>query len=151
VRVTERFFDHDPPEVRELARAADWLADQYARAAAQVPALKSGQQMLGLAGTVSALAQLVQGLERYDRDAVHHYRLSRAAVDHALGELASLPTAQRSLRPGIEEARAPFVVGGVLVLSTLMAYFSFEECLVSESDILDGLSSALRRRTRACG
>jgi hypothetical protein len=30
------------------------------------------------------------------------------------------------------------------VLATLMAHFGFEECLVSESDILDGLVITMR-------
>lgn len=35
-------------------------------------------------------------------------------------------------------------MGGALVLVTLMAHFGFAECLVSESDILDGLVITMR-------
>ena len=45
--------------------------------------------------------------------------------------------------PGIEAGRAPVIVGGTLVLATLMAHFGFDDCLVSESDILDGLAWTL--------
>lgn len=147
VRVTERFLHHDPPAKSELARASTWLWGQCRQAAADVPALLQARRLVGLAGTVSALACLDQGLVAYDRDAVHHYRLSRPAVDRRLQELANLPATGRALRPGIEAARAPFVVGGALVLATLMAWFGFEECLVSESDILDGMTWALRSAT----
>ena len=41
------------------------------------------------------------------------------------------------------------IVGGALVLDTLMAHFGFEACLVSESDILDGLVTTLIRLDRA--
>ena len=51
---------------------------------------------------------------------------------------------QRAGLPGIEEGRAELIVGGALVLATLMAHFGFEECLVSESDILDGLVLTMR-------
>ena len=54
-----------------------------------MPAFRSGRVLVGLAGTVSALARYDQGLESYDRDAVHHYRLSRDAVERALVDLAS--------------------------------------------------------------
>jgi exopolyphosphatase/guanosine-5'-triphosphate,3'-diphosphate pyrophosphatase len=83
----------------------------------------------------------------YDRKAVHHYRLRRSSVERALVDLASLPASQRSGLPGIEEGRAELIVGGALVLATLMAHFGFEECLVSESDILDGLVITMRTET----
>jgi exopolyphosphatase / guanosine-5'-triphosphate,3'-diphosphate pyrophosphatase len=148
VRVTERFLPSDPPGAEELDRAASWLPAQFRGAEAQVPALRSARVLVGLAGTVSALAAYDQGLEAYDRAAVHHYRLSRKAVDQALSDLASRPTAARAALPGIEPARAPVIVGGTLVLATLMAHFGFEECLVSESDILDGLVISLVRLDR---
>ncbi len=90
-----------------------------------------------------------QGLESYDQDAVHHYTLSREAVARALSALAARPASGRAGLPGIEAARAPVIVGGTLVLDTLMAHFGFEECLVSESDILDGLVITLVRLDRA--
>ncbi|HXW80628.1 MAG TPA: exopolyphosphatase [Acidimicrobiales bacterium] len=139
VRVTERFLHHDPPTREELAAARAWLGEQYQKAEADLPALRSAVALIGLAGTVSALASFDQGLETYDHQAVHHYKLSSKAVDWALHELAALPASRRSGLPGIEPARAPVIVGGALVLTSLMSHFGFEECLASESDLLDGL------------
>ena len=146
VRVTERFLHHDPPAPAELAAAAAWLSEQYRRAEADIPALGGARTLVGLAGTVSALACYDQGLAAYDRQAVHHYRLSRQAVERAAHDLARMPAAQRRGRPGIEAARAPVIVGGTVVLATLMAHFGFDDCLVSESDILDGLAWSLLAR-----
>jgi exopolyphosphatase/guanosine-5'-triphosphate,3'-diphosphate pyrophosphatase len=149
VRVTERFLAHDPPAPSEVAAARSWLVAQFGQAEAQVPALRQGRTLVGLAGTVSALACYDQGLVTYDRGAVHHYRLSRLAVEAAFSRLAPLPAAQRSGLPGIEAARAPFVVAGALVLGALMGHFGFDDCLVSESDILDGLVRELASVSRA--
>ncbi len=146
VRATERFFRNDPPTGDELARAKAWLKAQYVEAEAQVPGFRSARTFLGLAGTVSALARFDQGLVAYDREAVHHYRLARQAVERALEDLAARPAAQRAGMPGIEEGRAELIVGGALVLATLMAHFGFEECLVSESDILDGMVATMRKQ-----
>jgi exopolyphosphatase/guanosine-5'-triphosphate,3'-diphosphate pyrophosphatase len=128
------------------------LSEQYQRAEAGVPGLSGARTLVGLAGTVAALASYDQGLSTYDRAAVHHYRLVRQAVERAAHDLAREPAAQRRRHPGIEAARAPVIVGGTLVLATLMAHF----CLVSESDILDGLawtllgsSAPARRRARS--
>jgi exopolyphosphatase/guanosine-5'-triphosphate,3'-diphosphate pyrophosphatase len=143
VRVTERFLRHDPPPDAELREAASWLEQRYKQAEEKVPALRSARSLVGLAGTVSALASFDQGLTTYQREAVHHYRLRRAAVEEALRDLASQPAPARAGRPGIEPGRAHFIVGGTLVLATLMAHFGHDECLVSESDILDGLALSL--------
>ncbi len=149
VRVTERFLHDDPPTTEELATARQWLEARFSTAEREVPALRSAEALVGLAGTVSALASYDQGLESYDQDAVHHYTLSREAVARALSALAARPASGRAGFPGIEPARAPVIVGGTLVLDTLMAHFGFQDCLVSESDILDGLVITLVRLDRA--
>jgi len=48
------------------------------------------------------------------------------------------------VRPGMIEGRQDVIVGGALVLRAVMARFGFAECLVSESDILDGLIASQR-------
>jgi exopolyphosphatase / guanosine-5'-triphosphate,3'-diphosphate pyrophosphatase len=149
VRVTERFFHHDPPTTNQLATARSWLRAQFSAAEGEVPALRASHALVGLAGTVSALACYDQRLASYDHDAVHHYALSAEAVDRALAALATRPASERAGLPGIEPARAPVIVGGALVLDTLMSHFGFKECLVSESDILDGLVITLVRLDRA--
>ena len=143
VRLTERFFHHDPPSPAEVATASEWLNAQYAGAVAATPGLRAASMLVGLAGTVSALACYDQGLTTYESTAVHHYRLSLAAVRQALGEMAQVPAAARAGRPGIEAGRARFIVAGALILATVMSYFGFDECLVSEADILDGLAASL--------
>jgi exopolyphosphatase/guanosine-5'-triphosphate,3'-diphosphate pyrophosphatase len=144
VRVTERFLRHDPPEESELDDAARWLHERFGDAERQVPELRSARSLVGLAGTVSALACFDQGVTEYRREAVHHYKLSAASVRRALAQLASQPAAARAGQPGIEPGRAGVVVGGALVLATVMSHFGFDECTVSESDILDGLAMSLR-------
>jgi len=46
--------------------------------------------------------------------------------------------------PGLEEARADVIVAGAAILVAVMRYFDYDECLVSERDILDGLAAGLR-------
>ena len=149
VRVTERFLHDDPPTNEQLAAAREWLRAQFISAEAEVQSFRSARVLVGLAGTVSALACYDQGLGSYDHDAVHHYQLASDAVGQALADLASRAASERAGLPGIEAARAPVIVGGILVLDTLMAHFGFETCLVSESDILDGLIITMIRLDRA--
>ena len=47
--------------------------------------------------------------------------------------------AQRRHNPGLEPERVDVIVGGAAILVAIMRFFEFDECLVSEADILDGL------------
>jgi exopolyphosphatase / guanosine-5'-triphosphate,3'-diphosphate pyrophosphatase len=148
VRLTERSFAHDPPLPGELGDARALIAAQLDRAEAEVPALRSlapGSRLIGLAGTVSTLAMLEHGVADYDRNKVHHVELRLETVDRWVETLASEPAARRAERPGMVPGRDDVIVGGALVLQAVMGRFGFDRCLVSESDILDGLAASIPR------
>ncbi len=144
VRITERFLASDPPTPAELAAARSCVAGLLEQASRELPALGRARTLVGLAGTVAALAAIEQGLTTYQRDRVHHFALHRDMVTHWLDVLAAEPAAARRVRPGVETDRADVIVGGIVVLAELMRHFGFDECLTSEADILDGLVISLR-------
>jgi exopolyphosphatase / guanosine-5'-triphosphate,3'-diphosphate pyrophosphatase len=147
VRLNERDLPSDPPTPAELAAASRAIAAELARAEVAAPALASlpaGSRLLGLAGTVSTLSALEQHLATYDRGRLHHSVLTAAAVERWCATLAAEPAAARAARPGMVEGRQDVIVGGALVLRAVIVHFGFRECLVSESDILDGLIASQR-------
>lgn len=146
VRVTERFLRHDPPLPEELVAARGHVAGLLGSATDRLPLLAGAGSLVGLAGTVSAAAHLDLRLPSYDRHAVHHHRLPAQSVAALLDELAAVPVAARRDRPGMEAERADVIVGGLVVLDGLLAHFGVQDCLVSESDILDGLVMSLLAR-----
>jgi exopolyphosphatase/guanosine-5'-triphosphate,3'-diphosphate pyrophosphatase len=83
------------------------------------------------------------GLATYDRDAIHHFRLTRDAAEDVFRTLATESRADRIHNPGLEEARADVIVGGCCVLVALFRRLGFDEMIVSEADILDGLALSL--------
>ncbi len=143
VRVSERFLTSDPPTPEQVSEARAFVADLLATAGRAEPAFSRAATLVGLAGTVAALAAIAQGLQRYDRQRVHHYLLARDTVEGLLASLASQSTSDRRRRPGVEPERADVIVGGTVVLAELMRQFQFDTCLTSESDILDGLIATL--------
>jgi exopolyphosphatase/guanosine-5'-triphosphate,3'-diphosphate pyrophosphatase len=144
VRLTERFFHHDPPSPAELDEARSVVGAEIGRARRELPPLAPASVLIGLAGTVSTLAALDQELAAYDRDRIHHAVLSREKVERWLARLSSEDRHARLARPGMVEGRADVIVGGVVVLAAVMAGFDRLRCLVSEDDILDGLVASLR-------
>jgi exopolyphosphatase/guanosine-5'-triphosphate,3'-diphosphate pyrophosphatase len=130
VRVTERFLGSNPPTTGELDRAGE-------RVRALLPALEV-ERAIGVAGTITTVAAIDLGLTEYDPVRIHGHRISRAAADHALTHLSGLALAERERVPGLEPARAPVIVGGLVVLHEVMARYDITEIEASERDILHG-------------
>jgi exopolyphosphatase / guanosine-5'-triphosphate,3'-diphosphate pyrophosphatase len=143
VRLTEQFLHGDPPRPEELSNAVGWVRDELEELRLQLPVFDMGRRMVGLAGTVSAVAAIEQGLKEYDRARIHHFMLTKAAAEDVFRTLATESLADRIHNPGLERERADVIVGGCIVLVVVMRVFGFQECLVSESDILDGLVASL--------
>ncbi len=139
VRITERYLAHDPPLPEELANALAAVEYELDDVLQEVPAMRSATRLIGLAGTVSAVAAVELGLASYDRDAIHHFRLTKVAVEDVFRTLATEALVDRVHNPGLERDRADVIVGGCIVLVRLLRTLGFQELLVSESDILDGL------------
>ena len=139
VRMTERHLNGDPPAPEELTNALWAARDELELAAQRVAGLADARTFVGLAGTVSTAAAVDLGLATYDRSQVHHHVLTRDAVEDVFRTLATESRSQRRHNPGLEPARVDVIVGGMVILVAIMRHFAFDSCLVSESDILDGL------------
>lgn len=143
VRLTEKHLTSDPPAPEELsnaiAEAAAWFDDLLR----EVPAAVAARTVVGLAGTISTVAAVEIGIPEYDREQIHHFRLTRAAIEDVFRTLATERLADRLHNPGLEAARADVIVGGCCALVAFVRTLGIEEVLVSESDILDGLVASL--------
>lgn len=136
-RVTELFLHSDPPTAREIDQAAGWIADEFRHVFATVR--ERPREMVAVAGTATTLAAIDLGLEPYDPERVHGYRLSGSSLLDTLEHLAVLTEAQRRNVRGLEPDRAGVIVGGALILQAAMAYAGLSSTLVSEHDILYGM------------
>jgi exopolyphosphatase/guanosine-5'-triphosphate,3'-diphosphate pyrophosphatase len=144
VRLTEKFLHSDPPAPEELSQAFDVVRGHLEDVTRVIPSVADVRRFVGLAGTVTTMAAVELGLATYDRDRIHHFVLTRAAAEDVFRTLATERRSQRIHNPGLEEQRADVIVGGAVILVAILRYFDLADCLVSESDILDGLVASLR-------
>lgn len=144
VRLSERFFEGDPPTDEELESAKKAAYSALAKARDDEPAFARGRRLIGLAGTVSSLTVMILGLETFESERVHLARVRCDAVAEMTRELAAMPLEERRRQRGIEPERADVIVGGAAVLEAVMDVFGYEEFTASESDILDGMALQLR-------
>ena len=143
VRITEKFLHSDPPLPEELSAAISVVQTHLDDVERELPQVLDAARFVGLAGTVTTAAAVEIGLPTYDRDRIHHFALTRAAAEDVFRTVATEARADRIHNPGLEEARADVFVGGMCILVAIMRRFEFDDCLVSEADILDGLVLSL--------
>ncbi len=143
VRLTEQHIHSDPSRPEELVAALSIVELHLDDVVAAIPEAAHASTLVGLAGTVTAAAAIEQGLHTYDRDAVHHFVLTKDAVEDVFRTLATENREDRLANPGMEEGRVDVIVGGLCVLVRIMRQFDYDSCLVSESDILDGVAMSL--------
>ncbi len=143
VRLTEQFLHSDPPTPEELSQAVSVVRDHIADVEREVPEVRSAATLVGLAGTITTIAAIEQGLTTYDRDRIHHFRLEKVAAEDVFRTLATETAEQRRHNPGLDPGRVDVIVGGAIVLVTILRTFGFDEVVVSEADILDGLVRSL--------
>ncbi len=142
VRQSERHIRTDPPTAEELSELAD---DVRAILHAAVPEEQRRAVEFGIAvaGTATSLAAIAQRLDPYDPEKVHGYVLRGPERDRLRAYLASIPLEERRKVPGLDPARAPTIVPGVIILEEVMAMFGLDAVEISEHDILRGAALGL--------
>jgi len=140
VRLTEKYLHHDPPLPEELSACLSVIEVYLDDVQRTIPEASEAATFVGLAGTITTVAAVELGLATYEREKVHHFRLSKEAAEDVFRTLATETFDERVENPGLERARADVIVGGTCILVSIMRHLGFGECLVSEADILDGLA-----------
>jgi exopolyphosphatase/guanosine-5'-triphosphate,3'-diphosphate pyrophosphatase len=143
VRITEAWLHSDPPSAEELSQALSVIEIHLDDVLREIPQASEAATFVGLAGTITNVAAVELGLPEYDPERIHHLRLTKEAVEDVFRTLATESLADRIHNPGLERQRADVIVGGLCVLVMTMRKLGLHECLVSESDILDGLAMSL--------
>jgi exopolyphosphatase/guanosine-5'-triphosphate,3'-diphosphate pyrophosphatase len=107
--------------------------------------LSATRGAIAVAGTATTLAAIQHG--SYDIDAVHGARITREQTRALERRLAAMTLEERRAVPGLQPARAPVIVAGLVVLGRVLDRFGLAEATVSERDIMHG--SALLAAARA--
>jgi exopolyphosphatase/guanosine-5'-triphosphate,3'-diphosphate pyrophosphatase len=142
VRLTERELHGDPPRPEELSNAIAVVQAHLDDVELALGDLE-GFTFVGVAGTITTVAAIELGQVVYDRDAIHHFVLTRAAAEDVFRTLATEPLADRRHNPGLPAERADIIVGGCCILVAILRRWGASQLLVSETDILDGIVSSL--------
>lgn len=136
-RITEMFLHTDPPSQHELEEARAYIA-QALRPFFDALRTKP-RAMVSLAGAATTFSAIDLELAEYDADVVHLSCLTGPQLTDIVAMLAALPLERRREVIGLHPDRAPVIVGGGLVIETVLALAGLDSTLVSEHDILYGI------------
>lgn len=136
VRLTERYFRHDPPTEGELETAIAQTEDQLAGIDASKLAHAT---LVGVAGTVTSLALLAQRKTDFSLEAVTNYRLRIEKVRDLFRMLRAMSVKQIRQLSSVLEGRSDVILAGTLILREIMEHFNFPEVIVSERGVRYGL------------
>ena len=146
VRITERCLRSDPPTRAETAAARDLVDEVLATAFTAVPVAKA-RTWVGVAGTITTLSAVNQGLAEYDAESTHLSRLSGDQIADTAVRLLAATHDERAAIGSIHPGRVDVIGGGALITQVLAGKFAvvagITELLVSEHDILDGIALSL--------
>jgi exopolyphosphatase/guanosine-5'-triphosphate,3'-diphosphate pyrophosphatase len=144
VRMTERHLNQDPPSAESIQAATKDIEDAITLAAEIVP-FEKAITVIGLAGSVTTVAAMALGLDKYDREAIHGSVISAQSIHGTAEKFLSMTREQRAALPYMHPGRVDVIGAGALVLDRIVRRIKVESIVVSEQDILDGIAISIAK------
>lgn len=138
VRLTERLFQTDPPR-EEAVRAAERHVQAEIQTLRSALSDVAALTLVGTAGTVTTLAAMTQRLPHYEPTRIHNFRLDLKKIREAEKEIRTRTESERRQFVGLEEGREGVILAGTVILRTIMDTLGFEQCLVSDYGLREGM------------
>jgi len=95
-------------------------------------------EWVGVGGTFTTCAAVAQRIPWQEREKIHHYRLTKQAVEECMAFLSALSAAERSKLECLQPQRADIVVHGIAILLSCMQELHIPYLTVSEYGNLEG-------------
>jgi exopolyphosphatase / guanosine-5'-triphosphate,3'-diphosphate pyrophosphatase len=137
VRLTERFFTDLPPSAKEFKAAKGAINEAFTSGI--IPFFASRTHVYGVAGTLTSIAQIAQGLKHFDAMKVHNFTLDFESV-HSILETLKKSTIEEIIELGVPEGRADVITMGTLILHQFMRMLGIPEIRVSIQGLRFGMA-----------
>jgi exopolyphosphatase/guanosine-5'-triphosphate,3'-diphosphate pyrophosphatase len=136
VRVGRALLHHDPPTPREIL---DVRAEVRAAVLGILPPASRGGELVGLGGSVGALARMHRAARPGRRRDRHGLTLARSDVASLRERVATRPFGQRRRIPGLTPERADVIVPGAVIVEELMRFGGYSSLTVCGQGVRHGL------------
>jgi exopolyphosphatase/guanosine-5'-triphosphate,3'-diphosphate pyrophosphatase len=154
VSIAEKFGGVDvTPEIFEamVQFVADQLSEFRGRGKLKQMIAEHPVHLIGTSGTVTTLAGLHLGLERYERQKVDGLWMARGEVDATMKALLAMPFDRRVAHPCIGRDRADLVLPGCAIFEAIRREWPAERVRVADRGLREGILISLIDQDRGAG
>jgi exopolyphosphatase / guanosine-5'-triphosphate,3'-diphosphate pyrophosphatase len=137
VRTTERFLPGGDAVSRKQLKSLRTHVAGELESAPWLPG--SGDRLVGVGGTVRNLASAAQHLAGQPHVGVQGFVISRDALGALVDQLAAVPASERGKTPGIKSSRSDIILGGAVVVQTVLEVGGFDGIEVTEAGLREGV------------
>jgi exopolyphosphatase/guanosine-5'-triphosphate,3'-diphosphate pyrophosphatase len=139
LRLSDRFLKSDPPTRGEMRSLKGHVYEILE--AAGVSPLRADERLIATGGTVRNLAKVDRRiLGDYPISRLHGYVVNRRRLDDVSASLATVQAAERGRVPGLNSDRADSIVGGAMVVQSVMDRLLATDLTVAGYGLREGLA-----------
>lgn len=138
VRMTEKFLISDPAtkkEINELKLHLQITLEDTLEKLIQ----KNIKKIIGIGGTITSCASMIQEMQVYDMEKTHQYVLKDFEIDCLIEKLKPMNVKEKQMIKGLHPKRADVMFAGLLIVEHILKKLSMDRIVVSEYDNLEGL------------
>lgn len=95
--------------------------------------------IVGIGGTITTAAAMVQKLDVYDPQKINHYSLALKDVIELIPRLSALSQEERLAIRGLPPQRRDIIIPGLLILWSFMSHYKYMNIIVSDCDLMEGV------------
>ena len=138
LRLSDRFLESDPPEPEELDSLRDHVRGELEGGGLRP--LGPGDALAGTGGTVRNLAAIDERWHRYFIPNLHGYVLERVRLQDVFELLVGKRSEKRMAVPGLSSDRADSILGGAVVVDSVMEHLGAAGLVVSGQGLREGIA-----------
>jgi len=142
ISLTETFLSHDPIQSSEYTAMSRYIEDVLT---ANLDLEELGEvTIVGVGGSIAAVALLDLGLDRFDESQVHGHRLAVESLRRIQDEFVSKTSVERAELLAAEKERAGVIVAGIAIILALVNLLAVREIVVSAHGVNLGVIRACK-------
>lgn len=136
VRLTERYIKKAPTDKNEYTLMMAQIKEKIRNA---FTATGNCAVIVGTAGTVTSIAAIALGMEKYDPSKINGYRLAKQKFRTIADDLLKKSLDERSAIAPINGGREDLIVAGIGIIETIFIQSGVDEIIVSDFGLREGI------------
>ncbi|PWN07023.1 Ppx/GppA phosphatase family protein [Rhodohalobacter mucosus] len=137
VRFSERYLKTDLPKPEDINRARK--AAREALLDVTVPAVAGSTQAVGVAGTVTSIASIKAGHDKYLPEKLNNSTLDAETIQAFIRDFSCMPAEQIEKKyPVFMKGRGDVITGGLIILQEFLSWQNLDGITVSTGGIRHG-------------